>query len=150
MLEEWCCDANILQLISCRYSTLTPENMQNWRGRADNVGNSEPFQIPTSVIDKLIHNRKDRPIARCIAITTSSSFEMIINSPNGHGAQALETTKIYHSLLQRFWKFDVPEDLPAVAACQPTWFTVDGLHVYLTYVSDRASGRQLLVLTSSH
>ncbi|RMY48035.1 hypothetical protein D0865_08320 [Hortaea werneckii] len=137
MLKHWCWHPGILkslgQLHTAKDKVHDREHLTNRPDRS----------MPDHLIEKLLHSRKIKDAVKILGMLSVSRFQFAIGPTRSiQEASEIDTTELFHSMMDQTLGMDHPGVFCPAQACMPEHFTVEGLYKYSIteiYASDMFS-----------
>ncbi|KAF7546701.1 hypothetical protein G7Z17_g8250 [Cylindrodendrum hubeiense] len=102
MPENWCWMKDELKRMSCHYTKLDPENLENWHQKHPGK-QAPPEQIPEELLDSLVRSRKHNRALWYLRQLALSRFDMAVHHvPNHAECHSLDPGSIYNDLMEKF------------------------------------------------
>lgn len=111
MLERWCWQELQLQVMSCHYSTLSPEYNDHWKTHGCSTGIDPPREIPTELLEALICNENVNASLTNVRALWRSVFDMKVhNPPDRKSLETMNITAEFNKLQREIVGLNEPED----------------------------------------
>lgn len=126
MLEHWCWHPKVLKSLGQLHTAQDEVHDQ------EHLTNRQERSMPDHLIERLLHSRKIQDAVKILGMLSVSRFQFAIGSARSiQEASEIDTTDLFHFMMNQTLGMDHPGDFCPAQACMPEHLTVEGLYKYL-------------------